>query len=216
MPQPVNLSDTDASRTSDLLFFLFLFFKFLSHKCPSSRRSTTWALRWWSRATPWCRLGLIWPSWFTLWTTAAQTRSDCRDTSLSHPWPLPSLRCSWKHFYALPPSSKQMCSDSGTKPHHWRRGVVFLLFVFNRLVLLKGWGWSSFHGMTSPPLPFSRIVADWRNGEWDHLNFSLCALLDPPPPHLSGSPVLTTLFVLWCHQQQTVMNSEEGGFYIKI
>lgn len=66
-----------------------------SHQCPSSRRSTTWALRWWSRATPWYRPGLIWPSWFTLWTTAAQTRSDCHTVSEHLPLPplllLPSL-----------------------------------------------------------------------------------------------------------------------------
>lgn len=45
--------------------------------CPSSRRSTTWALRWWSRGARWYQPGLIWPSWFTLWKTAAQMRSNC-------------------------------------------------------------------------------------------------------------------------------------------
>lgn len=56
-------------------------------QCRSSGRSTTWALRWWSQATPWCRHGLTWPSWFTLWTAAARTRSDRHTASERPPFP---------------------------------------------------------------------------------------------------------------------------------
>lgn len=54
-----------------------------AHQHRSSGHSTTLALRWWSQATPWCRHGLTWSSWFTLWTAAARTRSD--DHTASEP-----------------------------------------------------------------------------------------------------------------------------------
>lgn len=64
---------------------------------PSSRPSTTWASRWWSRVAPASRLGPTWSSWFTLWTAAAaQTRSErprgLPAPPLSHPaYPYPPL-----------------------------------------------------------------------------------------------------------------------------
>lgn len=114
--------------TSPLTVFLF------SPQCPSSRRSTTWALRWWSQVTPWYRPGLIWPSWFTLWTTAAQTRSDCYTSpdilspTLTPLLPLPSSPTTSTHL--LP---QEINSSSDTDPsspseilHRWLGGVTFL------------------------------------------------------------------------------------------
>lgn len=177
-----------------------------SHQHPSSRRSTTWALRWWSRAAPWCRPGPIWPSWFTLWTTAARTRSDCQVTRCLSTSPPPSslpatfIRWNGSTLARTPPPPQILATD--WEVSFWRTCDFKEVFGSGRVF---GW-WLSPHS----PFPEGSCRSDRRSGE-RHCLKSLSEALDFCFIFLfSGSPIDHIAF--YCAINKTTgWHSGEGG-----
>lgn len=139
----------------------------LLHQCPSSGPSTTWALRWWSQVTPWYQPGPIWPSWFTLWTTAAQMRSDSYIIhALTAPLastPSPSFLHTRSHSGHLPLHHRT------SPPKYLKNWRCHLFFLFHKLVVFN----EVFLGVVSVPCdtntfapPSSVSLPPWITADW--------------------------------------------------